>query len=93
MQWYTTGTPAEDIRFGLPNGFQEWHQPIKRVGRAWHEYPTWAEKFKKEFDPIGMANPPVPFQADELVVRHPNWATSEIEETTDLVNKIAREGK
>lgn len=87
MQWYMSATPEIDVETGFPNAFQEWHQPIRMVAPAWHNYQIWLDRFKKEFDPQGVSNPPLPFATDEMVKMHPEFVTPKLKEAVDKVTQ------
>jgi len=86
-QWYMSTVPAVDAKTGFYNFFDAQHIAVKLKGPAWHNYHIWCEKFKQEFDPKGVSNPPQPFDIDEIANRHPEFITQEVREAIDRAAK------
>lgn len=86
-QWYMSTVPAIEVKTGFYSIFDGQHIPIRLKGPAWHNYPVWCERFKAEFDPNGVSNPPQPFDVDEIAARRPEFVT---QEARDAINEIAK---
>ena len=86
-QWYMSAVPEVEVKSGFYSIFDGQHIPIRLKGPAWHNYQIWCDRFKAEFDPNGLSNPPQPYDIDELVKRHPEFVTAEAKEAVDRVAK------
>ncbi len=86
-QWYMSAVPSIDAKTGFYNIFDGQHIPVRLKGPAWHNYHVWSERFKAEFDPQGVGNPPMPFDVDEVISRHPEFITREVKEAIDRAAK------
>jgi len=86
-QWYMSAVPAIEVKNGFYSIFDGQHIPVRLKAPAWHNYHIWCERFKQEFDPKGLSNPPQPFDIDEIEKRHPEFVT---QEARDAVAKVAK---
>ncbi len=86
-QWYMSAVPQIEVKNGFYSIFDGQHIPIGLKGPAWHNYPLWVERFKAEFDPQFVSNPPQPWDVDEIQKRHPEFVTKEAKEA---IAKIAK---
>jgi hypothetical protein len=87
FQWYMSAVPEIEVKNGFYSIFDGQHIPIGLKGPAWHNYPVWVERFKQEFDPQFLSNPPQPWDIDEIEKRHPELVT---QEAKDAVKRIAK---
>ena len=79
-QWYFSAVPSVDAKTGFYNFFDGQHIPVKLKSPGWHDYHIWCDRFKEEFDPQGVSNPPMPYDLDEVAERHPEFITPEVKE-------------
>ncbi len=86
-QWYMSAVPAIEVKNGFYSIFDGQHVSVRLKAPAWHNYHIWAERFKAEFDPNGLSNPPQPFDVDEIEKRHPEFVTQEARDAVDRVAK------
>jgi len=86
-QWYMSAVPAIEVKNGFYSIFDGQHIPVRLKGPAWHNYHIWAERFKAEFDPKNLSNPPQPFDIDEIQKRRPEFVT---QEAKDAVARVAK---
>ncbi|MFC1869741.1 FAD-binding oxidoreductase [Chloroflexota bacterium] len=92
-QWYMSAVPEIEVKTGFYNFFDGQHIPIRLKSPAWHNYDIWCDRFKAEFDPKGVGNPPMPFDIDELAERHPEFITDEVKKAVGKVANLPRKGK
>jgi hypothetical protein len=74
MQWYTSAVPLIEKGTGFYSIFDGQHTSLAQKGPNWHNYHMWCKRFKKEFDPMGLSNPPQPYDVDEIIKLHPEFA-------------------
>ena len=86
-QWYMSTAPAIEVKNGFYTIFDGQHIPVKIKAPAYHNYHIWAERFKQEFDPSNLSNPPQPFDIDEIADQHPEFITQDFK---DAVSKVAK---
>lgn len=84
---YMSAVPKIEVENGFYSIFDGQHIPIGLKGPAWHNYPRRVERFKREFDPKFLSNPPQPWDIDEIEKRHPELVT---QETKDAVKRKAK---
>lgn len=67
LDWYAVAINEVDREIGSMNFFQGENIPIYLAGPSWGpHYNSWMEKWKKAFDPNYLANPPSPWESEEL---------------------------
>jgi len=86
-QWYMSEVPAIEVKNGFYTIFDGQHIPVRLKSPAYHNYHVWAERFKEEFDPKNLSNPPQPFDIDEIQNRHPEFVT---QEARDSIARVAK---
>jgi hypothetical protein len=86
-RWYMSAVPKIEVETGFYSIFDGQHTPVRLKGPAWHNYQVWCDRFKAEFDPNGISNPPQPYDIDEIAARHPEFVT---QEAKDAVDKVAK---
>ncbi len=67
LEWrYNTGLQLS-METGALSFFDGQVQPVGEIARVTHDYSIWLERFKKEFDPNGLASPGHPFLVDKFL--------------------------
>ncbi len=87
-QWYFSTVPAVDAQTGFYNFFDGQHIPVRLKAPAWHHYDVWCDRFKAEFDPFGVSNPPMPYDLDVVAEKYPEYITEEVKKA---VKRAAKE--
>lgn len=67
LDWYAVRVNEIDRQLGAMNFFQGEYIPCTLASRSWGpNYNEWMLKWKRTFDPKGLANPPAPWESEEL---------------------------
>jgi FAD/FMN-containing dehydrogenase len=67
LDWYAVSVNEVDREIGSMNFFQGEYIPVSLAGPSWGpNYNLWMKKWKKAFDPSNLANPPAPWESEEL---------------------------
>jgi len=87
----------QGLGLGLETGalsfFDGQVQPVGEIARTTHNYGIWLERFKKEFDPKGLAAPGHPFLVDKFVNElHPDTLTPELRKKQRAAAKAGWKG-
>jgi len=71
IEWHFEETPFVDAKMGFFNFFPASGFPILVQGPFFNDYQVWIDRFKKEFDPNGISNPPAPYDPENVIKRLP----------------------
>ena len=73
IEWHFEKTPFIDERIGFFNFFPASGYPILVQGPFFNNYQIWIDRFKKEFDPKCVSNPPAPYDPETLIKELPEF--------------------
>lgn len=51
---------------GACNFFGAYHHGLLYKGPYWSNFQVWVDRFKNEFDPAGLSNPPAPYDPEKM---------------------------
>jgi len=81
FRWRTSETHRISVQTGMKSFFFGQVQPMKLTEPAHQHFNVWIERFKKEFDPKGVAAPGQPYVVDRMLEEfQPEAITSEMKE-------------
>lgn len=66
IPWYFEETPEIDAQTGFLDFFPASCHGILYQGPYYHDYQVWVDRFKEEFDPRVVANPPAPYDPEMI---------------------------
>jgi FAD/FMN-containing dehydrogenases len=66
IPWYFEETPEIDATTGFLDFFPASCHGILYQGPYYHDYQVWTDRFKEEFDPRTVSNPPAPFDPEMI---------------------------
>ncbi|MDY7034701.1 MAG: FAD-binding protein [Thermodesulfobacteriota bacterium] len=67
MKWSLEMVPDVDAKTGSYNFFGGLQYPLLYAGPTRSDFQVWIDRFKDEFDPGGLANPPAPYEMEEML--------------------------
>jgi hypothetical protein len=85
LMWVENEGPTVDLPTGFYSPIEGLLQHFRKISPARHHSVVWAERFKKEFDPAGLAAAPVPFVIDMVLDGAPVPMITE--ELTGIIQK------
>jgi len=77
LPWAISVGPTILQKYGGVSQFDNIIHPISLKGRAYPGFDAWLTRFKKEFDPKNVSNPPYPHMVEEVAKLLPPQVVTE----------------
>ena len=63
---------------GACNFFGAFHHGLLFKGPHWSNFQVWVDRFKNEFDPDRLSNPPAPYDPEEIIESLPHGMLTKV---------------
>ena len=67
FKWVMEAVPDVNNETGSTNFFGAFHQCLLYKGPHASNFQVWVDRFKGEFDPDGLSNPPAPYDPEKII--------------------------